>query len=168
MIHGFWDEFNGGDAIVGSIGRKGQGLKTFRVLVIALTIISAGVVSAKTGAKQPLIDVQKPSIVAFYPPVSESEAENQDEIESLGDFRLFVEESRKPLKAEGIELHEVFSTSFRIRVGVKTTSFHSAEAGVGYYLIAPGKQPRVEYGVMTAEDLLQVARQYFGSTKLRN
>jgi hypothetical protein len=146
---------------------RGQGLKTFRVLAIALTIISAGVISAKTGAKQPIIDVQKPSIVAFYP-ASESEAENQDEIESLSDFRLFVEESRKPLRAEGIELHEVFSTSFRIRVGVKTTIFHPAEAGVGYYLIAPGKQPRVEYGIMTAEDLVQVARQYFGSTKLRN
>jgi hypothetical protein len=31
----------------------------------------------------------------------------------------------------------------------------------GYYFIAPGKKPHVEHGVMTDEDLVDVARKYF-------
>jgi hypothetical protein len=32
----------------------------------------------------------------------------------------------------------------------------------GYYFIAHGKKPHVEYGVMTDADLLAAAKQYFG------
>jgi hypothetical protein len=32
----------------------------------------------------------------------------------------------------------------------------------GYYLVAYGKKPQIEYGVMTDTDLLDLAKQYFG------
>lgn len=35
---------------------------------------------------------------------------------------------------------------------------------VGYYFISPGKQPRVEYGVMTDDDLLHAAKEHFGTS----
>lgn len=41
--------------------------------------------------------------------------------------------------------------------------FTPTKEKVGYYLISPGKKPRIEYGVMTDTDLLQVAKDYFGS-----
>jgi hypothetical protein len=37
-----------------------------------------------------------------------------------------------------------------------------SKIGVGYFFIAPGKEPHVEYGVMTDADLLDAARKYFG------
>jgi len=52
--------------------------------------------------------------------------------------------------------------SFQTRTGAKVRTFQTGKAGVGYYFIAPGKEPHVEYGVMTDEDLLVVARKYFG------
>jgi len=42
--------------------------------------------------------------------------------------------------------------------------FRPAKGNVGYYLIVPGKNPRIEYGIMTSTDLLQVANDYFGTS----
>jgi hypothetical protein len=34
---------------------------------------------------------------------------------------------------------------------------------VGYYLVVPGKNPLIEYSVMTDADLLHVSNDYFGT-----
>ena len=62
----------------------------------------------------------------------------------------------------GIELRELYTGSFRVRVGKAVSRFRAGKGNVGYYLIVPGKKPRVEYGVMTDADLLRVATEYFG------
>jgi hypothetical protein len=36
-------------------------------------------------------------------------------------------------------------------------------ADVGYLFIGPGQTDRVQYGVMTSSDLVDVAHQYFGA-----
>jgi hypothetical protein len=36
-----------------------------------------------------------------------------------------------------------------MRVGAKVTTFRPGDVKVGYYYIAPGKKPRIEYGVAT-------------------
>jgi hypothetical protein len=48
-----------------------------------------------------------------------------------------------------------------LHVGKRLITFRPAK-GVGYYLVEPGKKPRIEYGVMTDADLLRVANEYFG------
>jgi hypothetical protein len=53
-------------------------------------------------------------------------------------------------------------TLFDCVLETKLTTFRPGKVGVGYYLVAPGKDPRVEYGVMTDADLLQLAKEYFG------
>jgi hypothetical protein len=115
--------------------------------------------------KVPLVDVHKPTIIAFYVPMSQSDTENADDVESLSDFKFYAEQVRKPLRDEGIDFHEVYAHSFRIHIGTKTTIFRPIKADVGYYIIAPGREPYIEYGVITNEDLLGVARRYFGSSK---
>jgi len=35
--------------------------------------------------------------------------------------------------------------------------------GMSDYLIVPGKKPRIEYGLITDIDLLQVANEHFGT-----
>ena len=40
--------------------------------------------------------------------------------------------------------------------------FNAGKIGIGYYFIGPGKQPHVECAVMKDDDILEVARKYFG------
>jgi hypothetical protein len=42
------------------------------------------------------------------------------------------------------------------------TAFRPLKGNVGYHFVVPGRKPRIEYGVMTDADLLQVANEYFG------
>ena len=49
-----------------------------------------------------------------------------------------------------------------MRVGVKTTTFRPGKITVGYYFVAPGKKPRIEYGVNTDDGLVDIAKEYFG------
>jgi hypothetical protein len=86
---------------------------------------------------------------------------DQDSNESLSDFRLYAEQARQRLTEAGIGFRVLYVHSFCVRVSGRTTTFHP-KTDVGYYLIAPGKEPDVEYGVMTDTDLFQVAKRYFG------
>ena len=113
--------------------------------------------------KQQLIIVRGPSIVAFFAPVTQAELEKDPDInETLSDFQFYATQVRKPLKEGGIEFYELYASSIQLRVGKRVTIFRLGKVSVGYYLVAPGRKPRIEYGVMTDEDLLQVAHKYFG------
>jgi hypothetical protein len=112
-------------------------------------------------SSQPLIDVRGPTIVAFFRPLKADE-NDADANESIADFGYYAKQIRKPLAEAGIEFHETYSDSFRIKVGNSTTTFHPDRAGVGYFLVAPGKKPRIEYGVLTDHDLRELAHEYFG------
>jgi len=114
----------------------------------------------------PLVVVSGKTIVAFFPPVTDAELQkNPDANKTLGDFQTYASRVREPLKRAGITFHELYVHSFRVRVGKSVTSFRPAKVDVGYYFITPGKEPRIEYGVMTDTDLLQVAADYFGQEK---
>ena len=66
----------------------------------------------------------------------------------------------KPLAKMGVGYREIQASDFVVKVGNATTNFRPVK-GVGYYFVAPGKKPRVEYGVLTDSDLLHAARNYF-------
>jgi hypothetical protein len=112
-------------------------------------------------SSEPIIDVRGPTIVAFFRPLKPDQ-KDADANESLADFQYYVKQIRKPLADAGIELQETYSDLFRVKVGESTTTFRPDKEGVGYYLVAPGKPPRIEYGVMTDHDLRELAQQYFG------
>ncbi len=120
-------------------------------------------VAPAAAEKQPVVVVRGPIVVAFFEPVPQAKlAKEPDTNEALADFQLYATSVREPLRKAGIEFHELYAHSFRLRVGNKLTTFRPGKVGVGYYLVAPGKDPRVEYGVMTDADLLQLANEYFG------
>ncbi len=119
--------------------------------------------SAGTAKDPPILDIQHPTIVAFFTPVTQKELNDGGTNEALADFQYYAKQVRQPLKKAGIDFREVYSHSFRIRLGTRITIFHPRE-GVGYYLVSPSKKPRVEYGVLTDSDLLQIANAYFGVT----
>jgi hypothetical protein len=111
----------------------------------------------------PTFDIARPTIVAFFAPVSESQSKEDagDANEALTDFRLYGTQVRKRLENAGVDYKEAYASRFRIRVGDSAKTFRPAKA-VGYYFVAPGKEPHVEYGIMTDADLLHAAHDYFG------
>jgi len=102
--------------------------------------------------------------VAFFTPVTDAELDkNPDENEALADFQVYAERVRGQLERMGIAFEEIYATSFVVKCDAKTRRFRP-KTGVGYYFVAPGKLPHVEYGVMTDADILQVAREHFHPT----
>lgn len=109
-----------------------------------------------------IIDVKGPTVIAFFRHVTDEELEKDpDTNEALSDFQLYAAQAREPMKRAGIDFQVISARSFRIRLGKTITNFQADKADVGYYFIAPDRKPRVEYGVMTDSDLMQVAKEYF-------
>lgn len=140
-----------------------------RVLILgaiaaAVLLLGAGLRAGAVAKAPPVFSVKGPTVIAFFRPVSDSELEkDQDLDDSLSDFQYYDDEVRTPFKKAGIELHETYTRAFSIRMKSRTITFRTTQKNdVGYYFVAPGKKPHVEYDVMTDEDLLDVAHQYFG------
>ena len=135
-----------------------------RRLLLATACFAACAFPGRTsGAEKPqLIIVRGPAVIAFFKPVMQAELEKDpDTNETLSDFQLYARQVRKPLKKAGIEFYELYGNSIELRAGREVTTFRPGKVGVGYYLVAAGRKPRIEYGVMTDDDLLQVAHKYF-------
>jgi len=134
----------------------------FAIACIAACVLTGKIAPIAAAEKQPLVEIQGPTVVAFFEPVTQQELEKDpDTNEALADFQVYAKKVSAPLRKAGIEFHELYMRSFRLRAGKKITAFRSAK-GVGYYLVEPGKKPRIEYGVMSDLDLLMVAKEYFG------
>lgn len=130
--------------------------------IVSLLIISAAFGQLVAAAPRS-IRVTGPTIIAFFPPVTAHELEQDSETnDSLDDFQVYVREARGTLENAGIQLHEVYAHHFRVSVRGRATTFTPGKIGVGYYFVAPGKKPLLEYGVETDEDLFRTATRYFG------
>ena len=136
------------------------------VLAIAYAAVCAftsRLAPAAPADKQPIIFVHGPTVVAFFGRVTQGHVDSDpDTNEALADFQFYAASVREPLKKVGVEFHELYAHSFRLRVGNTLTTFRPGKVTVGYYLLAPGKKPRIDYGVMTDADLLKLANEYFG------
>lgn len=133
------------------------------VLLIGLVPI-AGVQSSPVQNLGPVqtYAVKGPTIVAFFRHVTDAEMDkNQDVNEALGDFQLYATQAAPKLRALGIDFEVASATRIKLRVGKHVRDFRARQADVGYYFIAPGKEPHVKYGVMTDVDLVEAARAYF-------
>ncbi len=112
--------------------------------------------------KPPVVVVRGPTVVAFYDPADPAaRAADDGSNEALADFQFYAGSVREPFSKRGVEFHELYAHSIRFRIGGKDVIFRTGKTGVGYYLIAPGRKPLIEHGVMTDADLLQAASQYF-------
>jgi hypothetical protein len=129
------------------------------VIVVSVLVDAA----ASPATKPPAFVVRGPTIVAFFPPVRHEDLNDSDTNEELSDFQVYAGRAQEPLRKAGIEFHVVYSRSFRIRVGTKSTIFRPGKIELGYYFVAPGKTPRVEYGVLSDGDILEIAKEYFAN-----
>jgi hypothetical protein len=140
-------------------------MKRIILVLVCFGLLDAGIL-LQGADKAPIVVIARPTVVAFFPRVSDAElAKDPDTNEALSDFQLYASQVRSKLQMRGIDFREIYDQGFSIRMGSQITRFTPGKVTVGYYLIAPGKKPLVKYGVMTDEDLLQLAEQYFGSTR---
>ena len=99
----------------------------------------------------------------FFAPEKGKELKNDSDVnEVLSDFQLYYSQASAPLRKAGIDFADTDTLTFKIRIGKKVQRYRMGEIGVGYFFIAPGKKPHIEYGVQTDADLLEAARKYFG------
>lgn len=131
--------------------------------ILGIVALLAGPVSAQKSAKPiPVFTIHGPTIVAFYPHFSQEKIDKgEGDAAVMDDFGHYAAESNKRLRDAGIDFRAEEARSFKVRVGTKVYFFPGGKIDIGYYFIAPGKKPQVEYGVMTDTDLLEVARKYF-------
>ncbi len=137
-------------------------MKSLTFVANCIAVLGLAVPSHPTiAADSPVVVVRGPTVVAFFTPATEEElAKDSDTNEALADFQVYAAEYRKSLPKMGIEFHELYVHSFQLLIGKKRTTFRPADAEVGYYFVAPGRKPRVEYGVSTSIE--EIARTYFG------
>ena len=81
--------------------------------------------------------------------------------EVLGDFQLYASRAGPRLKQAGIDFEVASAVKFKVRDDRVVRTFKTGKVGVGYYFVAPGKPPHVEYGVHDDLDILDIARKYF-------
>jgi hypothetical protein len=135
---------------------------TLWLTAIMALLVTDSRLGAQRVSQTPVIDIQRETVIAFYPAASQKDKANADANEALSDFQFYAGRMKQPLSRLGIDFQELYVRSFRIRRDRETIVFRPKTDGVGYYFIAPGKKPHIEYGVMTDADLLLVARRYFG------
>jgi len=137
-------------------------MKRFNSTVLAIVLLSVLSMPLVAAERERTFVIRRPTVIAFFPPVSEQELSDAGHNDSLAHFQYSANEARKPLHDAGITFIENYAESFRIRLAKAVNTFRPEKIKVGYYLIAPGKEPRIEYGVLTEDDLLKIAREYFG------
>ena len=138
-----------------------------RPLTLACAIVTCSFhCGGQSHANKPhVVRVDGPTVVAFWkfdrqkdPALAEGE-----EGESLSDFQFYAGNEKDLFAKRGIHFYEIYGTSFTLKVKNQTSIVRAKQFddGVGYYLIAPGKEPQIIKGVMTDSDLLQLAEKYF-------
>lgn len=130
-------------------------------LILLIALASMGN-SQSADAPPPVFLIHGPTIVAFFPPTTQSDLDSSDGVnEALSDFEFYVDSARPPLQKAGVDFEEAYARSFKIRVAAKTIMFRGKKNRAGYYFIAPKRNPHVQYGVMTDQDILDTAQKYF-------
>jgi hypothetical protein len=143
--------------------RRLAGMKRI-VWIFLFVAVCAGTGNPQNTAKSvPVFVIHGPTIVAFFAPVRGKELKSDSDInEVLSDFQLYYSQASAPLRKAGIDFPDTDTLTFEICIGKKVRRYRMSKIGVGYFFIAPGKEPHIEYGVRTDGELLDAARKYFG------
>jgi len=102
--------------------------------------------------------VRRPTIVGFLSTVTQAELDQDaDTNETLADFPALRNQGSQTAPRSGpVDSTSSMPGSFQIRIGTRITTFRPDDGQEGYYFIAPGKKPRIEYGVATDADILEM------------
>jgi len=127
---------------------------------LALTVLPA---LGKVPDRTPVFAIERPTVIAFYPDTAKATGKYGDGDDSYSEFKLYSASARQPLEMGGVDMQEVYTREFRVVLDGRTTTFRPKRKENGYYFVAPGKKPRIEYGVMSDQDIVRIAHEYFGN-----
>lgn len=130
------------------------------VLVVTAWGVSEAAAPAPTVPQCGPYAVVGPTVIAFFGYAVTASDPNADE--ALADFQFYLGPIRKRYEGSRISIAECYRNEFVVSVGGKPKRFESGKQHVGYYLVRPGAEPLVVYGVNTDDDLLAVMKGYFG------
>lgn len=121
--------------------------------------------ASDVNAGKDVVSVTGPTLIGFFPEVSQKDVDaDQDLAEVLSDFQYHLGGAREHLERKGVSVYELYTTEIRIHESGEGQIFvpDKERGDLGFYLVSPGKEPQVMYGVMTDVDLLIQAHHYFG------
>jgi len=105
--------------------------------------------------------ITRPTLISFVLDFTDKQTETEGN-EALADFEFYLPGAEDALQKAGVEVHQVFHVkSFQVKSGSRWRTFAPRKVTIGYYFIAPGREPRIEYGVEDTETILDIARRYF-------
>ena len=111
------------------------------------------------------VRITGPTLIGFFPKVDQASVDaDPDLAEVLSDFQYHLGGAREHLQQKGVSVYELYASKIRIQAAgvVRTFVPDSSRVDLGFYLVSPGREPQVMYGVMTDVDLLMAAHEYFG------
>jgi len=115
-----------------------------------------------TGAEQQQTKfvISRPMLISFFLDYTDKQID-ADGSEALADFVFYLPYAEDKLRGAGIEVHAVFKVkSFDVKVGRRWRTVRP-RVSVGYYFIAPGREPEIEFGVEDTGSIIDLARKYF-------
>lgn len=104
-------------------------------------------------------EVSGPTVIAFFKYDGCLNRPNCED--ALDDFQCYLRRIHERFDESAIRIHECYRPSFEVEVRGQKKQF--TQNSVGYYLISPDKEPRVELGVVTDADLVQLMTEHFGA-----
>lgn len=123
---------------------------------------------SQPGREQPEVhEIHRPTIIAFFvadSTKSTDERAEADQAEAGSDFSYYASLVKEPLRRLGIDFRISEAQSIQIRNKTSVQNFRSSKLGIGYVFVAPGRRPRVMRGVMTDQDIIEMAKDYFRIT----
>lgn len=113
------------------------------------------------------IRVRGPTLVPFFPVVTQAQVDSSDELSTvLDDFTYHLASARDSLTRLGFVIIDRPRGLVRIRDdnGSRDITPAADSAYVGYIFIAPGRRDHLAYGVMTNSELIDAARAFLTGT----
>src|SRR5215470_18203795 len=108
-------------------------MKRFNSILVASVLLSVLSMPLVAAERERTFVIRRPTVIAFFPPVSEQELGDAGHNDSLAHFQYSANEVRQPLHNSGITFIENYGESFRTRLGKTVTTFHPEKIKVGYY-----------------------------------
>jgi hypothetical protein len=116
---------------------------------------------AAAAEQQTRFVITGPTLISFFLDYTDDEILADGGNEALSDFDFYLPAAEDQLKEAGVQVHAVFKVkSFQVKMGSRWRTVKPRET-VGYYFIAPGREPRLEFGVEDTESIVDFARGYF-------
>lgn len=110
-----------------------------------------------------LVAVDRPTLIAFYPAVTQAQVDSSEELATVfDDFSYHLSSAADSLRALGITIESRPLGEIRFVEASQHRQFLPAKdsAEFGYLFLAPGRAQRVYYSVMSDSDLVETAHEY--------